>query len=87
MEFAVQEERPKRKRNIVAIMSLDSSLDETNYNEFDPPTPEERLESNIDKTPYKWTALTVSSGRCNAANIMPLRRSPQKRVRYKKRTH
>ena len=36
-EFVVQEERPKRKRNIGPIMSLDSSLDETNYDVFDPP--------------------------------------------------
>ena len=84
VEFVVQEERPKRKRNIGRIMSLDTSLDETNYDAFDPPIPEECLESNIDKTPYKWTASTVSSGRCNAANIMPLRPRPQKRVRNKK---
>ena len=45
--------------------------------------PEECLESNISKTPYKWTASTVSSGRCNAANIMPPRPRPQKRVRNK----
>ena len=84
MEFVVQEERPKRKRNIGPKMSHDTSLDETNYDAFDPPIPEECLESNIDKTPYKWTASTVSSGRCNAANIMPLRSRPQKRVRNKK---
>ena len=71
VEFAVQEERPKFKRNIGPIMSLDTSLDETNYDAFDPPIPEECLESNTDKTPYKWTALTVSSGRCNAANAIP----------------
>ena len=65
-------------------MSLDTSLGETNYDAFDPPIPEECLESNIDKTPYKWTASTVSSGRCNAANIMPLRPRPQKRVLNKK---
>ena len=40
--------------------------------------------SNIDKTPYKWTASTVSSGRCNAVNIMPLHPRPQKRMRNKK---
>ena len=82
--FVVQKERPKRKRNIGPIMSLDTSSDKTNYDAFDPPIPEECLESNIDKTPYKWTASTVSSGRCNAANIMPLRPRPQKRVRNKK---
>ena len=65
-------------------MSLDTSLDESNYDAFDPPIPEECLESNIDKNPYKWTASTVSSGRCHAANIMPLRPRPQKRVRNKK---
>ena len=32
-------------------MSLDTSLDETNYDAFDPSIPEEYLESNIDKTP------------------------------------
>ena len=51
IEFVVQEERPKRKRNIGSIMSLDSSLDETNYDAFDPSIHEECLESNIDKTP------------------------------------
>ena len=56
VEFVVLEERLKRKRNIGPIMSLDTSLDETNYDAFDPPIPEECLESNIDKTPYKWTA-------------------------------
>ena len=84
VEFVVQEERTKRKRNIGPINSLDSSLDETKYDAFDPPIPEESLESNIDKTPYKWTVSTVSSGRCNAANIMPLSLRPQKRVCNKK---
>ena len=32
----------------------------------------------------QWTASTDSSGRCNAANIMPLCPRPQKRVRNKK---
>ena len=50
VEFVVQEERPKRKRNIGPKMSHDTSLDETNYDAFDPPIPEESLESNIDKT-------------------------------------
>ena len=36
VEFVVQEERPKRKRNIGPIVSLDISLDETNYDAFDP---------------------------------------------------
>ena len=53
VEFVVQEERPKRKRNIVPIMSLNTSLGETNYDAFKPPIPEECLESNIEKTPYK----------------------------------
>ena len=61
MEIVVQERRPKRKRNIGPIMSLDTSLDETNYGAFDPSISEEYLESNIDKTPYKWTASAVSS--------------------------
>ena len=65
-------------------MSLDTSLDETNYDAFDPPIPKECLESNIDKTPYKWTTSIVSSGRCNAANIMPLCPRPPKRVHNKK---
>ena len=83
VEFLVQEERPKPKRNIGPVMSLDTSLDENNY-AFDLPIHEECLESNIDKTPYKSTASTVSSGRCNTANIMPLRPRPQKRVCNKK---
>ena len=41
VEFVAQEERPKRKRNIGPVMSLDTSLDETNYDAFDPPIPEE----------------------------------------------
>ena len=82
--FVVQKERPKRKRNIGPIMSLDTSSDKTTYDAFDPPIPEECLESNIDKTPYKWTASTVSSGRCNAANIMPLRPRPQKSAQQKR---
>ena len=53
LEFAVQEERPKRKGNIGSIMSLDTSLEETNYDAFDPLIPEECLESNIDQTPFK----------------------------------
>ena len=65
-------------------MSLDTSLDEANYDAFDPPIPEGCLESLIDKTPYKWTAATVSSGRCSAANIMSLPPRLQKRVRNKK---
>ena len=51
MEFAVQEERPKLEKNIGYIMSLDTSLDETNYDAFDPPIPKECLETNIDNTP------------------------------------
>ena len=31
-------------------MFCDTSLDETNYDAFDPPIPEECLERNIDKT-------------------------------------
>ena len=53
VEFVVQEERPKCKRNIGPIMSLDTSLNETNYDAFDCLIPEEFLESNIDRTPYK----------------------------------
>ena len=84
VEFVVQEERTKRKKKTGPIMSLDTSLDGTNYDAFDSPIPKECLKSNIDNTPYKCTASTVSSGRCNAANIMPLCRRPQKRVRNKK---
>ena len=62
VKFVVQEEKPKRKRNIGPIMSLDTSLDETNCDAFDPLIPEECLESYIDKTPYKWTASPVLSG-------------------------
>ena len=51
MNFFVQEERPKRKRKIGPTMSFDASLDETNYDAFDPPIPEECLKNNIDKTP------------------------------------
>ena len=72
MESVAQEERPKHKRSNGPIMSLDTSLDKTNY-AFDSPIREECLESNIDKIPYKWIASTVSSGRCNPASIMPLR--------------
>ena len=53
VEFIVQEERPKHKRNIGPIISLDTSLNETNHDAFDPLIPEECLESNIDKAPYK----------------------------------
>ena len=84
VEFVVQEERPKRKRNIGSKMSHDASLDKTNYDAFDPLIPGECLGSNIDKTPYKWTASTVSSGRCDAANIMPLRPRPQKSAQQKR---
>ena len=42
------------------------------------------MESNIDKTPCKGTVSTVSRGRCNAAKIMPLRHTPQKRLPNKK---
>ena len=84
VEFTVQEERLKCKRNIGAIMSLDTSLDETNYDPFDPPIPKEFLGSNIDKIPYRWTASTNSSRRCNAAKIMPLCPRPQRSMRNKK---
>ena len=83
-EFAVQEQRSKRKINIGPIISLDTSLDETDYDVLDPPIAEECLESNIDKTPYKWTALTVSGRICNPAYVMPLRPRPQKRMRNKR---
>ena len=53
VEFVVQEERPKCKRNIGPIISLDISSDEANFNAFDPTILEECLESNIDMTPYK----------------------------------
>ena len=65
-------------------MSLHTSLNKTNYDAFDRPIPKECLESNIDKTPYKWTDSTVSGGRCNAANLMPLPPRLQTRVRNKK---
>ena len=76
VEFVVQEKKPKCKRNIGPIISLDTSIDKTNYDVFDPPIPEEYLESNIDKTPNKW--------RFNAAKIMPLPLRPQKRMCNKK---
>ena len=60
VEFVVQEERPKRKRNIGPIMFLNISLDKTNHDAFDPPIAQECLESNLDKTPYKWTASPLS---------------------------
>ena len=41
VEFVAQEERPKPKRNIGPIMSLDTSLDETNCDAFDCPILEE----------------------------------------------
>ena len=53
VEIVVQEERPKRKRNIGPIMSLDTNLDETNYDAFVLAVPKECLKGNIDKTPYK----------------------------------
>ena len=53
VEFVVQEERPKRKRNIGPIMSLDTNLDETNYDAFVLAVPKECLKGHIDKTPYK----------------------------------
>ena len=53
VKFVVQQERPKHRRNIGPIMLLDTSLDETNYDAFDPPILEKCLESNIDKTTYK----------------------------------
>ena len=84
VEFIPQEESPKCKRNTGPIISIHTSLDETNYDAFDPPISEECLESNIDKTPYKETVSTVSRGRCNAAKIIPLRHWPQKRVPNKK---
>ena len=84
VEFAIQEERPKCKRNIGPIMSLDTSLDDTNYDKFDPPIREEYLESNIDNTLHKWTASPLPSERCNAANIMPLCPRSQKTARNKK---
>ena len=51
VEFVVQEERAKCKKNIGPIMSLDGSLDETYYDPFDLLFPEECLESNNDDTP------------------------------------
>ena len=53
VEFVVQEERLKCKRNTGPIISFDTSSDETNFDAFDPTIPEECLESNIDMTPYK----------------------------------
>ena len=79
----VDQEMPS-EWNLLYRQRDQSVKDKTNYDAFDPPIPEECLESNIDKTPYKWTASAVSNGRCNAANIMPLRPRPQKRVRNKK---
>ena len=78
MEFVIQEEKQLWK--VWSVMSLDTSLEKTNYDEFDPPIPNELLESNIDKIPYKWKASTVSSGRCSTANIMPLR--PRQQIQY-----
>ena len=65
-------------------MFLDTFLGKINYDAFDPPISEEYLESNIDKTPYKWTASTISSRICNAANIISQCPRPQKRVHNKK---
>ena len=79
--FVIQEGRPKRKRKVGPAMHPDTSLNEDNFDKFDPPIPNKFLENNVDEILYKWTAAIISSGRCNAAIIMP---RLQKRVRNKK---
>lgn len=66
-------------------MFLLTSLDKTNYDDFVTIIPNQSLESDIDKIPYKWTASRISRGRCNTINIMSLGPQPQKAV-HKKRT-
>ena len=42
------------------VISLDTFLNKTNYDGFDPPISKECLESNIDKAWYKLTTSKVS---------------------------
>lgn len=74
-------------KNVRPIISLETALGITDFEKFNPAIPNESLESNIDKFSCKLIVSTVSIGRCNTANIMPLRHWPQKRVLKKKRTH
>ena len=78
-----QVERAKKKRVLVPIKSLDTALDENNYDSYNPAILEKVLKNEINKVTYQWTATTNSTGRVNAANVMPLRPGPQKRARNK----
>ena len=71
-------------KNVRPVISLKTALGITGFEKFNPAIPNESLESNIDKFSCKLIVSTVSIGRCNTANIMPLHHWPQKRVLNKK---
>ena len=60
--------RTKWRRVKGPIVSLDTAIDESNYKEFDQPTPRQILQSEIDTVPYKWEESSVHSGHANAVN-------------------
>ena len=85
IEAVAPVERPKEKRNDGPITSLDRALDESNFTPFGPRIPSPTLESEIDNVQYKWVASTsLTSGRNNAANILPLPTGPRSGAKYKK---
>ena len=50
------------------IKSLETTIDENNYENYVPSISKNSTESEIDKVPYKWEKSAVSRGCPNAAN-------------------
>ena len=62
------QDRQKRKRTKGPINSLETAIDENNYENYVRSIPKNSIESEIDKVPYKWEKSAVSRECPNVAN-------------------
>ena len=60
-------QKKKKKRTKGPINSLETAIDQNNYENCVPSIPKYSIESEIDGVPYKWEKSAVSSGCPNAA--------------------
>ena len=71
----------KQKRTKVPINSLETAIDESNYENYAPSVPKNSIKSEIDKVPYKWKKSVVSSGYPNVVNARKCPAGPEKSCR------
>ena len=71
-------QKKKKKRTKGPINSLETAIDENNYDNYIPSIPKNSTESKIATAPYSWEKSAVSSGCPNAANARKRAVHPEK---------